>query len=332
MKILILGGTQFLGRHLVTAAQASGHEVTIFHRGLTNPALFTGVEELLGDRTGSLELLRGRVWDAVVDTSGYFPHVVDAAVRVLRDAARHYTFISTISVYDDQFLRSQADETAALLPPADDSVRTMSPGHYGPLKAACERVVTDALPQRALIVRPGLLVGPCDPTDRFTWWVRRIARGGKTLAPGNPDRQVQFIDARDVAGWIIKMVEGQNTGVYNATGPLKLLTMKDFLERANIALGANATFCWASEEFLKKNGVGPWMEMPLWLPDTDNASLEFNLEHAFKAGLQTRPLEETVRDTFEWDKTRDQTGMKAGIAFERETGLLDACSGSAAPR
>ena len=324
MKILILGGTQFLGRHLVEAALARGHEITIFHRGLTNPKMFLRVEELLGDRTGDLEALRGKNWDAVIDTSGYFPHIVHAAIEILKKAVQHYVFISSISIYDDLHLKSQSDETARRLSPADDTVRTMSPAQYGPLKAACENVVTAAMPGQSLIVRPGLLVGPYDPTDRFTWWVRRIARGGDILAPGNPDRQVQFIDARDVADWVIAMTEAGQTGAYNITGPEQRLSMKEFLDRTNSALRAGGNFFWASEAILNKQNIGPWMDMPLWLPDTENASLEFNLSKALKAGLKIRALEETVCDILKWDQTRPQTVLKAGITAEREEEVLTA--------
>ncbi|EKD80889.1 MAG: NAD-dependent epimerase/dehydratase [uncultured bacterium] len=322
MKILILGGTKFLGRHIVEAALARGHEVTIFHRGLTNPKMFIQVEELLGDRTGDLNLLRGRKWDAAIDTSGYFPQVVRSSVDVLKDAVQHYTFVSTISVYDDQHLKSQADETAQLLPPADDTIKTMAPAQYGPLKVACEDVVHAAMAKRALIARPGLLVGPHDPTDRFTWWIRRIARGGKTLAPGNPSRQIQFIDARDVADWIITMTEVAQTGTYNVTGPEHRLAMKEFLDRTNSALAQGAEFSWIDDDTLLAQGVSPWMELPLWIPDSDNASLEFNLCKVFKAGLSVRSLAETVLDTFNWDKERRQEDLKAGISAVREAEVL----------
>lgn len=323
MKLLILGGTQFLGRHLVEAALAKGHEVTIFHRGLTNTNLFSHqVEELLGDRNTDLEILRGRQWDAAIDTCGYFPHAVKASVDLLLEAVKHYTFISSISVYDDKHLPTGADETAAILPLADDSIRTMKPEHYGPLKAACENVVVNIMRDKALIVRPGLLVGPYDPTDRFTYWVRRIARGGEIAAPGTPGRQVQFIDARDVANWILTMAAKKQNGLYNVTGPQEYLSMQQFLEKSKAALNANAEFTWIPESVLTEKGIAPWMEMPLWLPDNENASLAFNLQKAFQAGLSVRSIEETVRDTLDWDNTRAQSPMKAGLTEDREIELL----------
>ena len=230
MKLLILGGTKYLGRHLTESALERGHEVTLFNRGRENPDLFHGkVEKLVGDRDGDLAALKGRKWDAVIDTSGYFPRVVKDSARLLADTVDHYTFISTISVYED-FSQPGIEETAPVGKLEDETVEDIGAGAYGPLKALCEQAVEEVMPGRSLIVRPGLIVGPYDPTDRFTYWPSRIAKGGEVLAPGDGTSPVQFIDARDLAEWVLTMTERKQTGVFNATGPEERLEMKGFLE------------------------------------------------------------------------------------------------------
>jgi 2'-hydroxyisoflavone reductase len=228
MKLLILGGTVFLGRHLTEAALAAGHDVTLFNRGQHNANLYPDLEKLRGDRDGGLDVLKGRTWDAVVDTCGYIPRLVRDSASLLSDAVDHYTFISTLSVYDDFRVRGLREE-AAVGTLDDETVEAVtggSKGTYGPLKALCEQAAEAAMPGRVLCARPGLMVGPYDPTDRFTYWPVRVARGGQVLVPPTPQAPVQFIDARDLATWVMRMAEHNKTGVYNATGPAERLTFE----------------------------------------------------------------------------------------------------------
>lgn len=326
MKLLILGGTVFLGRHIVEAALARGHEVTLFNRGQHNPDLFPEVEKLKGDRNGNLESLKGRKWDAVIDPSGYVPRLVQASAKLLANAVDHYTFISSISVYKDLSLLNQ-DETAPVGKLPDETVEEITGDTYGPLKALCEEVVEATLPGRALIIRPGLIVGSHDPTDRFTYWPHRVAKGGEVLSPGRPDKQVQIIDVRDLAEWTLKMVESHNFGVYNATGPDYLLTMERLLEECKAVSGSNATFCWVDEEFLDAKGVEPWTELPLWLPEKISLSgmLAVNSKKAIQAGLSFRALADTIRDTLVWDNSRPtDEERRAGMKPAKEPELLQA--------
>jgi 2'-hydroxyisoflavone reductase len=323
MKLLILGGTVFLGRHLVWAALERGHEVTIFTRGVSAPqGSLEKVEHLVGDRDGRLDALRGRSWDAVIDTSGYVPRVVGQAVDLLKDAVGHYTFISTISVYAD-LTKPNYDESAPVLeledPTSEDVHRD-----YGSLKALCERVVEAAYPGRSLIIRPGLIVGPYDITDRFTYWPARVAKGGQVLAPGDPERPVQFIDARDLAAWTIRMTEAKETGVYNATGPASRLTMGELLAACKEVSGSDAEFVWVPESFLKAHGVGQWMELPLWISEYGpTGMLQANIQKALAHGLAFRDVRETIADTLAWDRTRPSDyERRAGLKPEREQALL----------
>ena len=340
MKLLILGGTKFLGRHLVEAALARGHEVTLFNRGQLNPELFPEVEKLRGDRDGGLDALKGRRWEAVVDTSGYSPRVVRDSARLLADSVEHYAFISSISVYKDTSVPG-VDEDYHVAAVTDEQLReaealrqselTAAPFFgemYGALKALCERAAEGELPGRVLNVRAGLIVGPHDYTDRFTYWPRRVAEGGEVLAPGDPERPVQVIDARDLAEWVLEMAGARRAGTFNATGPDYRLTLGRVLETCRGTTGSDARFVWVDEQFLLDAEVGPWMEMPLWLPASDEGNrhiMELNVEKALAAGLKFRPLSETVRDTLEWDLTRPaDTQRRAGLAREKERGVLDA--------
>ncbi len=327
MKLLILGGTVFLGRHLVEAAQVRGHEITLFNRGQHNAALFPDVGKLRGDRSGDLSALRGRRWDAVIDTCGFVPRLVRASAELLADAVDHYTFISSISVYADVSVLG-IDESAPVGTLPDDTVEEVTDETYGPLKALCEQAAEQAMPGRVLTVRPGLIVGPHDPTDRFTYWPHRVARGGEVLAPGRPGRVVQFIDARDLAAWILRMAEGRQTGVYNATGPDYPLTMAQVLEECQRQSGSDARFVWLDEQRLLDAGAGPWIELPLWIPETDEhrGFAAINCQKAFAVGLTFRPLAETVRDTLAWDATRPpDLERRAGLKSEREAHFLKVC-------
>jgi 2'-hydroxyisoflavone reductase len=333
MKLLIIGGTVFLGRHLVEAALARGHEVTLFNRGQHNPDLYPEVEKLRGDRDpragdgSGLEILRGRGWDAAIDTCGYVPRVVQSSAELLSGAVDHYTFISSISVYAG-FRELGIDEGAPVGTVDDPMVEEVSGETYGPLKALCEQAAEAAMPGRVLVIRPGLIVGPHDPTDRFTYWPRRVARGGEVLAPGRPGRHVQIIDVRDLAEWTLDMVSAKRTGVYNATGPTEPLTMGGLLDVCRSVGASDARITWVDEVFLAERGVGPWIELPLWIPESDPDAAGFSdvsVRKALDAGLAFRELATTVRDTLAWEAVRPVGHeWRAGLKPEREAELLAA--------
>ena len=324
MKLLILGGTVFLGRHLVEAALAQGHEVTLFNRGQHNPDLFPKVEKLRGDRDGGLDALRGRQWDAAIDTCGYLPRIVQQSAELLADAVAHYTFISSISVYAD-FSRPGLNEGHPVGTLEDPTVEQVTGETYGPLKALCEQAAEAAMPGRVLHLRPGLIVGPHDPSDRFTYWPARVARGGRILAPGRPDKPNQWIDARDLAEWNLRMIAANKTGIYNADGPRTPISMAHLLETCKTVAGSDADFVWMDDAFLLAHEVGPWMEVPLWVPDGgDEAGFgQGNLSKAQADGLTYRPIADTVRDTLAWSSTRPADHVwRAGLSAEREAEIL----------
>jgi 2'-hydroxyisoflavone reductase len=324
MKLLILGGTRFLGRHLVEAALARGHELTLFNRGRTAPRLFAGVECLRGERDGDLSPLQARQWDAVVDTCGYLPRVVRRSALALRDSVDRYLFVSSISVYADSSTAGQ-DEQAARLPLPSPDCEDI-PGHYGALKATCEDEVHAVFGPRAILLRPGLIVGPFDPTGRFTYWVQRVARGGAVLAPPAPEYPVQFIDARDLAGWMVDLLEQGQYGAFNASGPAAPLTFGTFLEGCRQALVALAEFVWPDASFLGQHGVAPWTELPLYAGEDGRGLSQISLSRALSAGLRLRPLGETCADTARWagdSPLPDGIGLTA----EREAEVLRAWRG-----
>ena len=290
MRLLVLGGTKFLGRHAVAHALEQGHDVTTFTRGRTNPDLFPEAEHLTGDRDGDLEALRGRTWDGLIDTSGFVPDVVRQSAELLHDAVQRYLFVSTISVYGD---------------PAEP---------YGANKLASEGVVEEVYGDRCTIVRPGLIVGPYDPTDRFTYWPRRLAAGGDVLAPGDPGQPVQVVDARDLAAWLVRLALHGHGGTFDATSPAT--TLGDVLER----LRGDANLVWVDGQQLIDAGVEPWMELPLWLPQDGWPLMKRDVSAAVAAGLTFRPLEETARDTYEWD--RAQPGGRPTLTREKEAEIL----------
>lgn len=331
MKILVLGGTRFLGRVLVEAALGSGHEVTLFNRGKTDPELFPKTEKLVGDRDGNLDVLKDRVWDAVIDTSGYVPWSVRESAALLADAADHYTFISSVSVYDEleEPWIDEGHSVGKLAPERVEELKEMEADeaireHYGELKFLCEREVERAFPGRSFIVRPGLIVGPYDFTDRFAYWVNRIAKGGEVLAPGRRDKSVQFIDVRDLAEWILRMVESKADGTFNATGPETELTMEEFLDTCKETVGNETELIWVEEKFLLGHEVNGWTDLPLWIPDSSNMDgfLKVDIRKALHAGLKFRPLEETIRDTLAWESTRTPHERKAGLAPKKEKAVL----------
>jgi 2'-hydroxyisoflavone reductase len=325
MNILIIGGTIFLGRHLVDAALANGHTVTLFNRGKTNSNLYSEVQKLRGDRTNvdDLQMLRDRHWDAVIDTCGYFPHIVQLSAQALAGSVERYVFISSISVYGEPPTTPGFDENAPVAQLAGKYLTDYADESYGTRKALCEQVIENELPGRTLNIRPGLIVGPYDPSDRFTYWPSRLKRGGTVLAPGNPDAPVQIIDARDLAAWTIRMIEHQNIGIFNATGPASPLTMSQVLETCQQVAGNPAEFIWVDDEFLIGQGVTPFTDLPLWLPGPAAAMMQVSISKALNAGLTFRPLEETVADTLAWDNTRmSDTQQENGVSAERESELL----------
>lgn len=319
MKLLVLGGTVFLGRHVVAEALAAGHEVTTFTRGRTNPELFPEAEHLHGDRDGNVDALAGREWDGVIDTSGYVPRAVRQSGELLRDAVGRYVFVSSISVYAD--FSAPIDEsspTAELEDPGSEDVQE----HYGALKAACERTLDELYGDRVTHVRAGLIAGPHDPTNRFTYWPVRIAEGGDVLVPDVPERLVQFVDARDLAGWLITLAADGPGGAMNATGPAEPTTMKDVVERIAAALGVRCRWHWVDSETLVAAGVEPWMELPLWLPGPEYAGLlQADTRRALAAGLTFRPIEKTAVDTLAWAKSAGE--QRPTLTRRREQELLD---------
>ncbi|WP_327064439.1 SDR family oxidoreductase [Kitasatospora sp. NBC_01302] len=317
LSLLVLGGTRFLGRAVVEAVLADGHQVTLFNRGRTNPGLFPGVETVIGDRTGDLSALSHRRWDAVVDVAGYDPQVVGLSVDALRGRVGRYVFVSSLSVLADQSTPQNEDGELLVLrqdmPPEEA---------YGARKAACERVVLDAFAQRASIVRPGMIVGPHDPTDRFAYWPRRFARGGRVLLPGDPADAAQFIDVRDVADWIVGCVGEERGGVFNVTGPT--LAFGAFFEACRALAGARAETVWVPSERLLAAGVDPWMGVPMWIADPACEAINrVDVSRALAAGLTLRPLARTLVDTLAWDTARGALPQdREGLGEQEEQRLL----------
>ena len=298
MKLLVIGGTRFLGRHVVAAALARGDQVTIFHRGKTEPGLFPECERVLGEREHDLALLDGRTWDAVVDTCGFVPRVVGDGLRRLAPRIGQYVFVSSISVYADP-VPVGADETAPLAKLEDPATEEVTGATYGALKAACERAAEAALPGRVTSVRAGLLVGPHDYTDRFPYWVRRFAEGGDVLVPDAASQPLQLIDVRDAAGWLLTAIDRRAVGAFNLTGPAAPLTFGGCLDIIQRALDSTARRIPVATDFLTERKVTPWSEMPFWAPGGDTF-LSTKVDRALAAGLRLRPLESTVRDTWSW--------------------------------
>ena len=333
LRILILGGTGFTGPSQVQYALSRGHKVTTFNRGKTHPGeLPKEVEQLIGDRNGQLDALKGRKWDVAIDNPTTLPAWVRDAAQVLKGNVERYVFISTISVYGEP--KTGPDETAPTekyegADPYKETLEAMKAGGYktyGPLKALSEREAEKWFPKKTLIIRPGLIVGPRDETDRFTYWPVRIERGGEVLAPGSPDDSVQFIDARDLAEWTIRMVENRETGIYNATGPAKPLGVGGMLDGIKSALKSNARFTWVTEDFLTQQKVEAWSDMPVWT-GKESGVARTKIDRALSKGLTFRPLAETARDTLAWFKSLPQdrqSKLRAGLTPEREMEVLAA--------
>lgn len=326
MKILIIGGTQFVGRALVEAALANGHEITLFNRGNTNPDLFPEVEKLRGNRDGELDVLRGRKWDVAIDTCGYVPRVVKQSAELLADQVEHYTFISTISVYGETAHSPDAviDEDSELATLEDETVEQITGETYGGLKVLCERVAEAAMPGRVLQVRPGLIVGPYDPTDRYTYYMVRMARGGQFAVPPL-DSPLQGIDVRDLAEWTLRMAEKRQTGIYNALNPV---SVGELIDACRAVLGDKAAeVIPMSESFLLEHGIQPWADFPAWLPASHEAMNRASNQRAVDAGMTFRSVETTVRDTLDWYiATRGSVDapLKTGLSDERMNELIAA--------
>src|SRR5947199_1440615 len=327
LRILILGGTGFTGPFQIKYALSRGHRVTVFNRGKTHSGeLPKEVEQLIGDRNGQLDALKGKQWDVCIDNPTTLPAWVRDAAQFLKGNVDRYIFISTISVYADTGTGPDENTPLAKYEGADPFKETLeamkASGYktYGPLKALSEQETEKWFPGKSLIIRPGLIVGPRDETDSFTYWPVRIDRGGEVLAPGNPSDPVQFIDGRDLAEWTIRMAENRETGIYNATGPAKELGIGGMLDGVKTALNSNATFAWADAEFLKQQKVEAWSDMPVWAGD-ELGMARTNISRALAKGLTFRPLADTARDSLAWfkaQKSERQAKLRAGLTPERE--------------
>jgi nucleoside-diphosphate-sugar epimerase len=328
LKVLIFGGTGFIGPHFVRELRDGGHKLTLFNRGKRNPGLFPDVETLLGDRNeaSSVDLLRGREWDVVVDDSGYFPRQVRASVDALKDHVQHYIYVSSISAYAD-LTPAGIDEDYKLAPLEDPDAKEITEKNYGGLKAACEQIVEQTFGTRQAVIRPSYIVGPGDHTDRFTYWPWRFARGGEMFAPGTPEDPMQFIDVRDLAEFTRRCVEQRIAGRYNLCNPPGAVTMGDVLEASKHVTQANTKIRWAPLKFLEDNKLLDSGELTTWSPPTGEfagASL-VSSARAVAKGLRFRSVDTTVRDLLAWHDQRpaeQKQKLRAGLTPEREAELL----------
>jgi 2'-hydroxyisoflavone reductase len=334
LKILVLGGTGFLGPHFVEAARAKGHKLTLFNRGKTNPTRFSGeefkdIEQLHGDRKTDMKALEGRrKWDAVLDTSAYIPADVTRSATLLAKRVDQYVLVSTISVYAKMDTPNQ-DESAPLATLADPNVTEVTGDTYGGLKALCEKAAEQAMPGRVTVVRPGLIVGPGDNTDRFTYWPARAERGGEILGPGSADDPTQFIDVRDLAAFLLHLVEQRTYGTFNADAPAGKLTMGTLLSTSQRVAATPSTITWVPAAFLDLQKVSAWQDMPVWIPpEGEYAGFgRVSSAKAQAAGLAYRPLDTTVADTLAYWRSLPadrRAKPKAGLAPEREAEVLKA--------
>lgn len=340
MRLLIIGGTRFLGRHLAALALERGHAVTLLHRGRSASGLFTDADHRFADRNDDLAALSGtETWDACIDTCGYVPRHVRSLAAVIGKRVGQYQFVSSISVYDG-YARESTDEACPLARLADPAAEAVTAETYGGLKAACEEAARQAFGDRALIVRPGLIVGPFDRSGRFTWWVARLVRAARVpqasevLAPGDPGGPLQIVDARDLAAWQLGMAERADAGgSYNVVGPQVAMTMGEFLWNARSLLAPEATLTWVDECFLQQHTVAPWTEMPLWLPAADAGVHRVDARRALATGLTCRPLAATLADTAAWTESTPAGGLIEGIGLapEREAGILHAWRSQGVP-
>jgi 2'-hydroxyisoflavone reductase len=339
LKILILGGTGFIGSFQVRYALSRGHEITLFNRGKSRQgSLPPEVEQLIGDRNGQLDALMGRKWDVVIDNPTTLPVWVRDAAQILKGNVERYVFISTISVYLDKS-RPGMDESGPLqkyegsredaMSETPETLLASNGALYGPLKVVSEREVEKWFPGQTLIVRPGLIVGPGDETDRFTYWPMRVARSGEVLAPGEASDPVQFIDVRDLAEWTIRMVEQGGTGTFNATGPKEKFTIGEMLDRIRQVTRSDAEFTWVNAEFLAEQKVWAWSDMPVWMPAQRSVAgfCQISIQKAVEKGLSFRTFADTTQATLEWIQEQPperRANLKAGISAEREAEVLAA--------
>lgn len=326
MDVLIIGGTKFLGRALVDVLLQNEHTITLFNRGKTNPGLYPQVETIIGDRDGQTANLGERSWDVVIDTCGYVPRIVNQSVQYLKGRTKQYVFVSSISVYKENPTPNQ-DESAEVIELEDKASEDIyaTPESYGGLKVLCERATQDGFGEDSLIIRPGLIVGPHDPTNRFTYWPVRIRKGGKTLAPGNGSGFIQVVDVRDLAEFMVNLIEKNVNGVFNVTGPTRPLRIDELLDRLIQVTQSDTELVWKQDQWLLDNKVGPWMEMPLWAPSPAfQASMQTNISKSMEYGMTFRALEETVQDTLVWYDTiiGDEKEWPAGLDAKKEMVLL----------
>ena len=322
MRILAIGGTRFFGRALVEQAAERGHEVTVFHRGESEPADLPSIEHVHGDRHESVEVLRGRSWDSVVDTCAFVPREVREVADTIGDDIGHYTFVSSLSVHDEDLPVGANDTSVTFGPPFPDT-EDVTDETYGPLKVACEVEAADRFAGRLLVIRPGYIVGPNDPTDRFTYWVRRAGAGGEMLAGAPPDAAIQGIDARDLGTFVLDRVEASDADTYGVVGPGEPATWEQAFDAAREAGGADTTIEWADEEWVR--GLGPDREgwFPMWHPQLPGYHA-YDASKATAAGLRPRPFDRTIAETLAWDRDRGLPALKAGMTAEKERELLDA--------
>ena len=333
LRILVLGGTKFLGVHIVELALQHGHSVTLFNRGKTNADLFPQLVHLKGDRDAQLSALKGKHWDAVIDDSGYVPRHVKLSAELLAPNVHHYIFISTISVYASFANPNNEDSPVGKL--ADETTEKVDGGAYGPLKALCEKAAEKAMPGRVAVVRPGLIVGPRDPTDRFTYWPARAALGGDMAAPNQPSDRIQYIDARDLAAFVLRLVERKTVGTFNATSPPGMFTIGDVVSASVTAANEMAkpnpapNPVWVPADFLAQQKIQPWSDMPAWVPASGEYAgfPDASVTRALREGLSIRPVQPTVNDTLAWHLQRpaqERAKLAAGLTPEREKALLEA--------
>ncbi|TYB30495.1 MAG: NAD-dependent epimerase/dehydratase family protein [Candidatus Mcinerneyibacterium aminivorans] len=323
MKILVIGGTVFLGKHIVKKALKRKHDVTIFHRGKHNTEFEQNVKEIFGDRRKEIHKLERENFDYVIDTCGYFPGDVEKSVNVLKGNIDKYLFVSSISVYKNFNVDEITEESPVEYKEEEELENKITNETYGPYKARCERVVRENLKEKSVVVRPGLIAGPGDPSDRFTYWVKRIEKGGKIIAPGKKSKRIQFIDVRDLAEWIIKLGEDKKSGIYNAVGPSKNINMEELLNICRTEINKKARFIWMDENFLLKEEVIPWSDLPLWLPDSMNMGgmMKVSKKMAAENGLSYRKVRDTINDTLKWFNN-NRTELKAGLDLEKEKKLI----------
>jgi 2'-hydroxyisoflavone reductase len=326
MELLVIGGTLFLGRHIVDAALADGHNVTLANRGKTNADLYPSVGRVVIDRDGDISALETGEWDAVIDTCGYFPRHVRPIAELLRDRVGHYTFVSSVSVYAD-VSQPGVDVDGALATTEDVDATEITGENYGALKVLCEDIVREVYGDRACIVRPGLIVGPWDPSDRFTYWPRRFDLGGDAIVPGWKDMPVQLADGRDLSEWMVRLAANRTGGTFNGCGPLTPWRFEDVVAACRLAAGEHAASpVWVDEEFLLAHEVAPWQELPVWIPSQSESAgmLSVDVQRSVDAGLTFRSIDDVVGDTLAWDRTRRDTPLRGPLAPEKEQAVLAA--------